>query len=468
MRHTTRTRFLRTSLLASAVATSTAGAALVWSPAAFADAGCTTTTTSDTEVVVTCTSAGTDTITIPEGTQTATVVVIGGGGGSGGSDTGDRPSGFGGNGAKVSAVLNVASLNNVEVKVGDGGVGGKQTGGTNILSGAGGQYSGIRLNGTVVVIAGGGGGGGTHPDPGNTDPDTLPTNSSAGGSGAASNTAEGGNGQQVYNLSSPREAPGGEGGNRDSTAPGSGGSAGSGSGTNRSGSAGGDWSDGGSGWPSEGRGARNYDSGGYGGGGGGGYGGGGAGGIGDSLNDGGGGGGAGGSFVDLSVGSEVSYEALSASPGDTTAGAGGASVSNALGNAGQSGSITITFTIVITPATPGSSPEQAAREVTLDFALPENMQCDFGSVEASLGSWIQLPAASDCSITPRAGGEEPSLLGWATREDFPAAIAQRQVDNGWGAYETFNDDGQLTGVFIPAGGHTTVSNDTNLYPIWSE
>lgn len=51
---------------------------------------------------------------------------------------------------------------------------------------------------------------------------------------------------------------------------------------------------------------------------------------------------------------------------------------------------------------------------------------------------------------------------------FPSATAQRQVANGWGAYETFNDNGQLTGVFIPAGGYTAVTGDTNLYPIWSE
>jgi len=103
----------------------------------------------------------------------------------------------------------------------------------------------------------------------------------------------------------------------------------------------------------------------------------------------------------------------------------------------------------------------------LVFELPEGVACNFDSVEASLGSWIELPSAGDCTITPRAGDEDPSLLGWATQEDFPVEIAQRQVTNGWGAYETFNDDGQLTGVFIPAGGYTEVSNDTNLFPIWS-
>jgi hypothetical protein len=42
------------------------------------------------------------------------------------------------------------------------------------------------------------------------------------------------------------------------------------------------------------------------------------------------------------------------------------------------------------------------------------------------------------------------------------------VDNGWGAYETFNDAGQLSGVFIPAGGATLISAAGKLYAIWSE
>jgi len=103
----------------------------------------------------------------------------------------------------------------------------------------------------------------------------------------------------------------------------------------------------------------------------------------------------------------------------------------------------------------------------LEFSLPAGILCDFNLVEASFGSWIQLPAASDCVITPPAGDATYTLLGWATSADFSVSIAQRQVNNGWGAYETYNDDGQLTGVFIPAGGYTLVSNDTNLYPIFS-
>lgn len=74
-------------------------------------------------------------------------------------------------------------------------------------------------------------------------------------------------------------------------------------------------------------------------------------------------------------------------------------------------------------------------------------------------------AASDCTAPP--SNPDATLLGWATTLDFPVDIAERQVDNGWGAYETFNETGQLTGVFIPAGGMTQVSAPNNLYAIWS-
>ena len=76
-----------------------------------------------------------------------------------------------------------------------------------------------------------------------------------------------------------------------------------------------------------------------------------------------------------------------------------------------------------------------------------------------------LPGAEVCTTS---SPNSPTLLGWGTDPNFPVDIAQRQVDNAWGAYETYGDDGQLTGVFIPAGGYTAVTNDTNLYPIWSE
>lgn len=122
------------------------------------------------------------------------------------------------------------------------------------------------------------------------------------------------------------------------------------------------------------------------------------------------------------------------------------------------------------PSPESDSAPQASSSVsvTLHLALPAGISCDTSALQQSSGPWVQLPSASDCFITSRAGTDGPSLLGWATNENFPVDIAQRQVDNGWGAYEDFNDDGQLDGVFIPAGGYAAVTGDTNLYPIWSE
>jgi len=92
--------------------------------------------------------------------------------------------------------------------------------------------------------------------------------------------------------------------------------------------------------------------------------------------------------------------------------------------------------------------------------------CSVAAVSGVRGSWVTLEAASDC--TPPPNTPDAQLLGWATDPDFPVDIAQRQVDNGWGAYETYNDDGQLTGVFIPAGGATLLSASNTLHAIWSD
>jgi hypothetical protein len=100
----------------------------------------------------------------------------------------------------------------------------------------------------------------------------------------------------------------------------------------------------------------------------------------------------------------------------------------------------------------------------LTFDLPEGVNCSFDNVEASPGSWVQLPSAQDCTTD---SADTPTLLGWATQADFPVQIAQRQVLNGWGAYETFDENGALSGVFIPARGFTVLTADTDLYPIWA-
>lgn len=92
--------------------------------------------------------------------------------------------------------------------------------------------------------------------------------------------------------------------------------------------------------------------------------------------------------------------------------------------------------------------------------------CTGGNPTGITGTWITLPTASDCA--PPLENPDAELLGWSTEADFPIDIARRQVDNGWGAYETFDTDGRLTGVFIPTGGSTLVTAAGTLYAIWSD
>ncbi len=104
------------------------------------------------------------------------------------------------------------------------------------------------------------------------------------------------------------------------------------------------------------------------------------------------------------------------------------------------------------------------RLVTLSLNTADDSSCRQSSASGFAGSWRALPGADDC--TASASKPSATVLGWATTPNFPVEIAQRQVSNGWGAYETFNDNGHLTGVFIPAGGATFLSGDGNLFAIW--
>lgn len=112
--------------------------------------------------------------------------------------------------------------------------------------------------------------------------------------------------------------------------------------------------------------------------------------------------------------------------------------------------------------TPDSSPAQS---IDFEWELSGGAACSSSQQAAQLGTWTALPDSNDC--TPPSSTPSADLLGWATFEGFPQQIAERQVLNGWGAYETFDEDGNLTGVFIPAGGPTFISGATRLYPIWS-
>ena len=119
-------------------------------------------------------------------------------------------------------------------------------------------------------------------------------------------------------------------------------------------------------------------------------------------------------------------------------------------------------------ASSSSAPASAPTVETLQVGVSgSDTTCTGGNPTGFSGSWLQLPAAGDCQQTGPKAIPNAKLLGWATDPNFPVAIAQRQVNNGWGAYETFNAEGAMTGVFIPAGGSTFISGSNTLYPIWS-
>lgn len=126
------------------------------------------------------------------------------------------------------------------------------------------------------------------------------------------------------------------------------------------------------------------------------------------------------------------------------------------------------FDVSCTAAPPIPSADSGVSEspaYTLHIAVQHGSHCAVSEILAVRGEWVALPSKDSCSASD--SSVQSVLLGWATRSDFPVDIAQRQVDNGWGAYETLDDDGRITGVFIPAGGETFVSAPGTLHAIWS-
>lgn len=135
------------------------------------------------------------------------------------------------------------------------------------------------------------------------------------------------------------------------------------------------------------------------------------------------------------------------------------------------GNATVTSILTVTGGGGGggtSSGTAASTPVEVSLSLDlaaSGASCREGSAASGLvGTWLTLPGAPDCTSTTAPSAK---LLGWATRADFPVEIAQRQINNGWGTYELFNEEGQMTAVFIPAGGATFVSASTSLHPIWA-
>ena len=132
------------------------------------------------------------------------------------------------------------------------------------------------------------------------------------------------------------------------------------------------------------------------------------------------------------------------------------------------------FTVVVGGSSPSPSPSPsgtsssspAPQAVTIDLGLEGSELPASWSSTATLGTWKQIPDSA--SVTGVGEDAGKTFLGVATTPDFPVAIAQRQIDNGWGTYEIFNEDGSLQSVFIPAGSSLFLSASTRLYPIWSE
>lgn len=128
-----------------------------------------------------------------------------------------------------------------------------------------------------------------------------------------------------------------------------------------------------------------------------------------------------------------------------------------------SATITITCRNSSTIAEEVVSVQPVAASLTLD-PVGSGAQCDGGSsVSGVVGQWVTLPASDDCSSTVSPSAK---LLGWSTMAAFPVEIAQRQVTNGWGAYEIVNESGRVTSLFIPAGQSALLSQSNSLYPIW--
>jgi hypothetical protein len=383
---------------------------------------------------------GTDTWTVPEGVTQVTIQAAGGGGGG----IGDRR---GGNGAFVEVDVAVTPGQTfAQVASGAGlspapgatftvGVGGAGVGRGNNNGGAGGAGASIVRGidaATLLVIAGGGGGAGRLADGG----DAGQTDGSGGNGGGALAGAGGAGGVGGASGSPYANAQNFILDSSTSTGRGRGGADVGGAGSlgaetaNRGGDGGAGFGGGGIGTYPSNQGNSHLSS---------------SGGAGGST--------ARGSVV--SVGS-VSY--------NSAGGSGGTSGAN-----GENGWVTITWVLRPRPVVVnGRTASVVSEPIVVNFTMPVGLSCNAPRSDRT-GVWMQVPSASDCSVLPDSRSlTSAGLLGWATTPDFPVEIAQRQIDNGWGAYELFNAAGDMTAVFIPAGGWTQASSDATLFPIWAQ
>lgn len=129
--------------------------------------------------------------------------------------------------------------------------------------------------------------------------------------------------------------------------------------------------------------------------------------------------------------------------------------------ANRSGSVGV-IQVPVTPAP--STASDGTPMYALQLSAGPGARCSTTELIARRNTWTDLPDSSSCAVSGDSPGAD--LLGWATSAGFPLEIARRQVENGWGAYETFDGENRLTGVFIPAGGATLVSASGTLHAIW--
>lgn len=135
------------------------------------------------------------------------------------------------------------------------------------------------------------------------------------------------------------------------------------------------------------------------------------------------------------------------------------------------GSFSVSYPTTPTPDSggAGSSSAQSVLLQALDLFGGDWMPAD----ESSLVGWEKTVPVNTWQALPESGdvvgvgeNEGKVFLGVATTPEFPVAIAQRQVDNGWGAYQRFDENGEVASVFIPAGGSMFVWTQPRLYSVW--
>lgn len=128
-------------------------------------------------------------------------------------------------------------------------------------------------------------------------------------------------------------------------------------------------------------------------------------------------------------------------------------------NGGNPTSLGVRFT-VNSGSAGTTSTSTSVPTFTLALDPGSGAQCEIASVSGAVGSWVSLPTAAQCTRS------NSVLLGWATTQDFPLEIAQRQVDNGWGAYQEQNASGAIMSIFIPAGRSAAIAAPDRLYAVW--